>query len=805
MLHAEADYWIFSMVRIESVVKLNTNNHFEKIQNKSIQNDADNSAVIKPVSVNCSVKNLQAYYLQKNISFGRLTSEHLQHGAYVDEAKNVLFNFFTFPDVKEVSVVIARELQATTNAVKKVFEITKHKLLRDASEEAGVFKLKLNPEDAQSGDKYAFEIINSNGERTICCDPYAKRKTVYFLDPQKSENGYLDAEKQYRTDKFAEVYDHHSFNWTDKVWREGKDKRRISRLSNSENNLKSFQEARILKINIATFTKEGTFDTAKTKIQKMIIDGWFKTNGEGTYNTIELMPVETSNSKGWGYDGVYKAAPLEAYGNPESLKSLVDCAHSEGINVHIDVVPNHFGTDYNNLREAGPYLGADVECGPGANFENDFRNNKHARDWVINICGLNWLRDYHFDGLRLDLTNNMHSDYTLRQFVNEINYHEKHAIITFEDGRAFETERLLAKISNEEIALDQPEEIHAKIIERYDTNNVPLDKMGANSRWSYEWEHAINDACSDKISMEDLREEMINSVKKGEVIYGARQTPDEREKNGALSEITTLAAQKLGILPRSPINLETFRGQERANKAKKVQEAAKNAQALIEAIVLGKRPESIPQELYERGIEALKYGLAQDKISIGLTASLPAPHMRMQGKLEPFYFFRKLAINPDADCAFIEAEKGYRPNEAAMKASIVETIPYSEEYREIMQKVDSFERDINELAATNKAMSSGYILENTTIASKGSSRVLGTHIKRDESEVFVVSNFKEKSYENYEIKFPQGKWEPTICSEDAKYAGSGNNIQRSEVVSDGVNKSTISLPANSFTLFRKNN
>lgn len=790
------------MSRVESVIKLNTNNYFEKTQNKSSQNDAFKSVAPQSVLANYTVKNLQAYCFNKNISFGRLTSEHLQHGAYVDGAKNVLFNFFTFPDVKEISVVIAREVKSAANAAKKTFEITKHQLQRDISEAAGVFKLQLNSDTVQAGDKYAFEITKSNEQKTLSCDPYAKRKTVYFLDPE-IENGYLDAEKQYRTDRFAEIYDHNEFQWTDNEWVQGNDKRRISRLDNNKDGLKSYKEARVLKINIATFTEEGTFDSARAKIEKMVKEGWFKTDGKGTYNTIELMPVETSNSKGWGYDGVYKAAPLEAYGGPDALKSLVNYGHSEGINMHLDVVPNHFGTDYNNLREAGPYLGADVECGPGANLENDFKNNKHVRDWLINMCGLNWLRDYHFDGLRLDLTSNIHSDYTLRQFVNEINYHEKHAILTFEDGRAFEAERLLAKIPDEEVVLDQPEEVHAKIIERYDTNNVPLDKMGADSRWSYEFEHAISGACSGRISVEDLRREMIDSVKKGEVLYGARQTPDEREKDGALSEVVTLAAQRLGILPKFPVNLEAFRGQERANKAKGVQAAARKVQTLVEAIVSGKRPESITPELYEKGIDALKYALAQDKISIGLTASLPAPHMCMQGKLEPFYFFRKLAIKPDADYAFIEAEKGYRPDEAARIASIADSIPYSEECREVMRKVDNFEQDINEFAAANKAMSSGYIYEDSTVASIGSSRVLGTNIKRDESEVFAVANFKDKSYGNYKIKFPQGKWEMVICSEDAKYAGSGKNMQIAEVVSDGRKESTISIPANSFTLFRK--
>lgn len=782
------------------------NYYFENPQKTGIQNNNCCSVVNQPTATKYTAKNLQAYYVQKNISFGRLTSEHLQHGAYVDKAKNVLFNFFTFPDVREVSVVIAREVEAAANAAKKTFEITTHELQRDTSEEAGIFRLKLGPEEAQAGDKYAFEITYSDGQKNLCPDPYAKRKSVYFLDPKKNEDGYLDPEKQYRTDKFAEVYDHNHFKWTDNAWIRGKDKRRISRLSNSKNGLKSFQEARMYKMNIATETKEGTFDAARDKLKQLLKEGkMFREDGQGTYNTIHLMPVETCNSPEWGYDGVYKAAPLEAYGGPNGLKRLVDFAHSKGINVAMDAVPNHFGTDYNLLREVGPYLGADVECGPGANFENDFKNNKHARDWVINICGLNWVRDYHIDILRLDLTQNMKSDYALRQFANEVHFHAKHVPIIDEDGRKIEVERLLTKIPNEELALGEPESVHAEIITKYDHNKVSLKQMGMDSRESYEYEHAINGACSLRTSMEELKREMIDAVKKGEVVYGARQSHDEKGKKSSLSQVVTLVQERLNMAPNVPDNFEWFPPQERAGYADIVHKAAIKVQALVEAIVSGERPESISLELYTKGIEALNYALAQDKISIGLTASLPAPHMRFQGKLEPFYFFRQLAIDPDIDNARMLAERGYLPDEAARKASIVGSIPYSNQYREIMRKVDKFEQDVNAFAASNKAMSKGCICEDSTVAHNGSN-ILGTHIKKDESEVFSVSNFSDFSYNgDYEIQFPQGKWQMVICSTDVKYAGSGKNIQTKLVKSDGINASKISIPANSFSLFKKIN
>lgn len=44
-----------------------------------------------------------------------------------------------------------------------------------------------------------------------------------------------------------------------------------------------------------------------------------------------------------GYDEVDKFAPESSYETPDELKNLVNYAHSKGINVILDVVPNHFG------------------------------------------------------------------------------------------------------------------------------------------------------------------------------------------------------------------------------------------------------------------------------------------------------------------------------------------------------------------------------------------------------------------------------------------------------------------------------
>lgn len=749
-----------------------------------------------------SLDNLQAYYLQTKPSFGRLKIEHLQNGAYVDKTKNVFFKLLTFPDVKKVSVIIAKEVQNTKKSAEKTYEFFSHELKRDISEQAGIFKLNLGSQHAKSGDKYAFEIITSDNKRILAADPYAKRKTVFFKDPEKDPEGYLDTQKLYRTDKFAEIYDHNEFKWSDDNWRTGLDKRRISRLSNAQNGLKSFNEARILEINIPTFTKEGTFDATAAKIDKFIKKGWFKEDGNGAYNTIEIMPVETSNSLGWNYDGVYKNAVMEVLGGPDGLKRLVDYAHKKGINMIMDSVPNHFGIDYNKLREVGPYLGCGGGFGDKPNLENDFRDNKHVRDLIVNACGLNWLRDFHFDGLRLDLTHDMDSDFALRQLVNEVKYHEKHSFVTVEDARVYEAGRLTSKIAEEEIALDKPESVHAEIIKKYDTNSVPLN-IGVDGRWGYEYEHAINAVCGGHLSVSNLKNEIFASVKRKDILYGARQSHDEKGNIGGVSEIVALMRDKLGM--SSKVNGE--------GDCQIGQRAEQAMQAILESLVSGEYSKidrkqflaenHVNKDIIENDLNsALDFAISQNKISLGLTSILPSPKMRFQGTIEPFRFFRKFAINTEKDWKAVKLEKGYDIDETALNSSKLDSIPLMENFIKKFEAADQFERDINELAINNKAMSSGYVYESTSTAHDGS-QMLGIHLVKDDSEAFAVQNFSEFDYKGeYEIELPKGTWKEVINSNDKKYAGNGSCKNFDKIESNG-GKVRISIPANSMIVFEK--
>lgn len=115
---------------------------------------------------------------------------------------------------------------------------------------------------------------------------------------------------------------------------------------------------------------------------------------------IELMPIaEFPGARNWGYDGVLPYAPDCSYGSPNDLKMLIDTAHSMGMQVLLDVVYNHFGPDGNFLSAYAPeFFRSDIQTpwGPAIDFRRPAVRAFFAES------ALYWLREYRFDGLRLD-------------------------------------------------------------------------------------------------------------------------------------------------------------------------------------------------------------------------------------------------------------------------------------------------------------------------------------------------------------------------------------------------------------------
>ncbi|MFD6271686.1 malto-oligosyltrehalose trehalohydrolase [Nocardia asteroides] len=145
-------------------------------------------------------------------------------------------------------------------------------------------------------------------------------------------------------------------------------------------------------LHIGTFTPDGTFDAAIARLDHLVDLG---------VTTVELMPVNAfDGTHNWGYDGVLWYAVQESYGGPDGLQRFVDACHARGLAVCLDVVYNHLGPSGNYLPRFGPYLSEGHNTW-GQSLNLDGPGSDAVRRHIIDNA-LRWLREFHFDALRID-------------------------------------------------------------------------------------------------------------------------------------------------------------------------------------------------------------------------------------------------------------------------------------------------------------------------------------------------------------------------------------------------------------------
>jgi maltooligosyltrehalose trehalohydrolase len=177
------------------------------------------------------------------------------------------------------------------------------------------------------------------------------------------------------------VVDPAQFTWTDAAWRG------VPR------------EGQVLyELHVGTFTPQGTWAAAAERLDDLARVG---------VTVIQMMPVaDFAGRWGWGYDGVNLYAPTRLYGSPDDLRRFVDRAHGAGLGVILDVVYNHLGPDGNYLSDFSPEYFTDRyrnDWGQALNFEGP----SPARAFFVENAAY-WIEEFHFDGLRLDATQDVH-------------------------------------------------------------------------------------------------------------------------------------------------------------------------------------------------------------------------------------------------------------------------------------------------------------------------------------------------------------------------------------------------------------
>lgn len=721
-------------------------------------------------SINHGLKTNQNYRKKdrNNVSFQRNWSEHISWGAnYAKESGLTNFKLFSFPDAKAVFVEVANVMSAGMGGIKeRVVQIlaTAGATLSINSVEAkdsdstvypmahkgdGVYEV--DNVKATPNDKYRYVVVDKNNNVNLVKDPYSKT--------QIDINGW------------SSIYNTDNYEWKNTNWLEGKDPRRIVRKPDEP--FRGLEKLIIDEVNIPTLTEEGTFESAKKRVD-VIAD-------RGVATAIELLPVENTFSKQWGYDGVDKFAVNEKLGGAKQLKELIDYAHGKGLNVIMDMVPNHMGPDGDYLKQTGPYETGAGQFGAKLNYEGE--NNRYVRDWMANAA-LWWANEFKVDGIRFDMTKETASDYLLKQLVEELNEHNPQVFTIAEDGR--DNKLSVTRYDDNDNPHDDKLDFIDMNIEFIHSRNWKSTPhaIGFDSEWDFPFMHALKCAIThnNQTSLNDIDKNIKTSAYR--VKYA--MSHDEIGNIDGTRLIPKIIAQYLNL----------FANMEGIDNADKGQKAAQLAQKLVATIISNENISSTELAkiqsdfgsavFYDKKTikTALKVALAKQRLAQGTIMTVPGPKMYFQGddnaEIGHFKFFREFSgdreyrkTHPEV-IANIKREKGYDTFiDDALPDSIIDKIKPSGTFKDVQKQMILFNQDLVKLIDENPALQSGDI----SARFKEHDKLVHIHrLTKGDSDIVVFKNFADTFYDgNYSsLGFPkEGKWVEILNSDDKKYGGGG--------------------------------
>ena len=233
--------------------------------------------------------------------------------------------------------------------------------------------------NAQFGQAYKFYVVGQNGKAVHKVDPYAYRTQLV-------------------PDTSSVVWRQDNYQWGDRQW--------FAR-SARKDPLKS-------PINIYEFhmgswkRKEDGSRYTYAEVAPLLAE-YVKQMG---YTHVEVMPLAAHPfDPSWGYQVTNYYAPTARYGTPDELKVFVDTLHKAGIGVLLDWVPAHFPKDVYGLYEFDGTCCYELQD-PQMNEHPDwttriFDFGRHEVKSFLISCAVYWLKEFHFDGLRVDAVSSM--------------------------------------------------------------------------------------------------------------------------------------------------------------------------------------------------------------------------------------------------------------------------------------------------------------------------------------------------------------------------------------------------------------
>ena len=251
--------------------------------------------------------------------------------------------------------------------------------------EDGIWQITV---EARAGDCYKFAITTQWGNILYKADPYARYSEL-------------------RPKTASIIYDpDEPFVWSDEKWTEKQKKKDIYK-----------SPVNIYEVHAGSWRRhyDGRMYSYRDLAKYLV--PYVKKMG---YTHVEFLPLMEHPFDGsWGYQVTGFYAPTSRYGTPDDLKYLVNKLHRAGIGVILDWVPAHFCKDAHGLMEF------DGTCC----YESADEFKKEHKSWGTRIFdysryevqsflvsnALYWLKEFHFDGLRVDAVASMlYLDYDRR-------------------------------------------------------------------------------------------------------------------------------------------------------------------------------------------------------------------------------------------------------------------------------------------------------------------------------------------------------------------------------------------------------